>query len=43
MPELGVHSEIGRLRKVIIHLPGLVMRRPKKFFFMASVVKGLIQ
>ncbi len=27
MSEFGVHSEIGRLRKVIVHRPGLEMRR----------------
>jgi arginine deiminase len=27
MPELGVHSEVGKLRKVIVHRPGLEMRR----------------
>jgi arginine deiminase len=27
MSEFGVHSEVGRLRKVIVHRPGLEMRR----------------
>ena len=27
MPEFGVHSEVGQLRKVIVHRPGLEMRR----------------
>jgi arginine deiminase len=27
MPEFGVHSEVGKLRKVIVHRPGLEMRR----------------
>ena len=27
MSEYGVHSEVGRLRKVIVHRPGLEMRR----------------
>ncbi|NCQ56151.1 arginine deiminase, partial [Candidatus Parcubacteria bacterium] len=25
--EFGVHSEVGKLRKVIVHHPGLEMRR----------------
>ncbi len=25
--EFGVHSEVGKLRKVIVHRPGLEMRR----------------
>ena len=27
MAEYGVHSEVGKLRKVIVHRPGLEMRR----------------
>ena len=27
MSEFGVHSEVGKLRKVIVHRPGLEMRR----------------
>ena len=27
MTELGVHSEMGRLRKVIVHRPGLALSR----------------
>ena len=27
MPQFGVHSEVGKLRKVIVHRPGLEMRR----------------
>ena len=27
MHEFGVHSEVGKLRKVIVHRPGLEMRR----------------
>ncbi len=27
MSEFGVHSEVGQLRKVIVHRPGLEMRR----------------
>ena len=27
MNEYGVHSEVGKLRKVIVHRPGLEMRR----------------
>ena len=27
MPQCGVHSEVGRHRKVIVHRPGLEMRR----------------
>ena len=27
MSEFGAHSEIGKLRKVIVHRPGLEMRR----------------
>ena len=27
MSEFGVHSEVGTLRKVIVHRPGLEMRR----------------
>ncbi len=27
IPEFGVHSEVGRLRKVIVHRPGLEMKR----------------
>ena len=27
MPEFGVHSEVGKLRKVIVHRRGLEMRR----------------
>jgi len=29
MSEFGVHSEVGKLRKVIVHRPGLEMRRPQ--------------
>ena len=27
MSDFGVHSEVGQLRKVIVHRPGLEMRR----------------
>ena len=27
MTKLGVHSEIGKLRKVIVHRPGLAIAR----------------
>ena len=27
MPEFGAYSEVGKLRKVIVHRPGLEMRR----------------
>jgi arginine deiminase len=27
MPSFGVHSEVGKLRKVLVHRPGLSLQR----------------
>ena len=40
MSEFGVHSEVGQLRKVIVHRPGLEMRLPEASGFSRSSTKN---
>ena len=40
MSEFGVHSEVGQLRKVIVHRPGLEMQLPEASGYTKSSMKN---